>query len=138
MGDFSFDRAYLRGHAGYTLSQSDMDILSDKKSIKSEKEAVKAKQIKSVELSFDNGKSFIPVSSSGTWKYRIEDSYMAEGYHFMILRATMMNGEKAMDRFIIQIDKTKPTIKLISPGEGGRYNQHLEFSGLSYDDVQLN
>jgi hypothetical protein len=137
MGDFSFNRAYLKGQAGYTLSQTDLDTLADKKADKKLKEAVKAKTLETVELSFDNGKSFIPLGTSAKWKYRIEDSYMTEGYHFMVLRATMKNGEKALSRFIIQIDKTAPSIRLISPEEGGHYNQKLEFSGLASDDVRL-
>jgi hypothetical protein len=55
----------------------------------------------------------------------------------MIVKATMLNGETAIERTIIQIDNTNPTIKLISPSAGGRYNQEMEFSGLSNDDVGL-
>jgi len=53
------------------------------------------------------------------------------------VRATMNNGEVAVSRSIIQIDKTAPSIRLISPGAGGRYNNELVFSGLSSDDVKL-
>lgn len=55
----------------------------------------------------------------------------------MLVRATMKNGEVAVTRTIIQIDKTLPTIRLISPGEGGLYNNELVFSGLSSDDIEL-
>jgi hypothetical protein len=53
------------------------------------------------------------------------------------VRAVMRNGEVAVTRSIVQIDKTLPTIRLISPGEGGRYNDDVLFSGLSSDDVGL-
>ena len=49
----------------------------------------------------------------------------------------MKNGEKAVTRTIVQVDKTAPTVKLISPGEGGKYNQNLDFSGLAHDNVAL-
>jgi hypothetical protein len=49
----------------------------------------------------------------------------------------MENGETAIERSIIQIDNTSPTVKLISPSNGGRYNQVLSASGLSNDDVGL-
>jgi hypothetical protein len=62
---------------------------------------------------------------------------MPEGYHFLIVRATMKNGETAVTRSIIQIDKTAPFISLISPGEGGRFNENIEFQGLTSDDVAL-
>lgn len=49
----------------------------------------------------------------------------------------MENKETAVCRTIINIDKTAPKVTLISPGEGGRYNGAIEFSGLSSDDIEL-
>ena len=49
----------------------------------------------------------------------------------------MYNGENAVTRAIVQVDRTSPSIRLISPGEGGRYNQQLAFEGLSSDDIEL-
>ena len=69
--------------------------------------------------------------------YRIENQDIAEGYHFFLIRATMKNGETAITRTIIQIDNTAPSIRLIAPTNGGRYNQVLNASGLSNDDVEL-
>ena len=69
--------------------------------------------------------------------YRIENQDIAEGYHFFLVRATMKNGETAITRTIIQVDNTSPTIRLIAPANGGRYNQVLNASGLSNDDVGL-
>jgi hypothetical protein len=69
--------------------------------------------------------------------YRIENQDIAEGYHFFLIRATMKNGETAITRTIIQIDNTPPSIRLIAPTNGGRYNQVLNASGLSNDDVKL-
>ena len=55
----------------------------------------------------------------------------------MLIRATMKDGTKAIERTIVQIDNTAPTIRLIAPGKGGSYNQVLDVSGLSKDDVAL-
>ena len=90
-----------------------------------------------IELSLDNGKTFKKLSSNGKWRYRVENEDIAEGYHFLLVRATMKNGETAVTRCIVQVDSTKPTIKLISPGAGGHYNQQMEFSGLARDDIAL-
>ena len=49
----------------------------------------------------------------------------------------MKNGETAITRTIVQIDNTPPSIRLIAPSNGGRYNQVLNASGLSNDDVEL-
>jgi hypothetical protein len=137
MGDFAIDRPYLEGEAGYSLTEADMLTLKDKNASKEEKAAIKAKIVEKVEISFDNGKTFELVGEKPKWRYRIENSEMEAGFHFMVVRAVMANGEQASTRMIIQIDKTSPDVKLISPGEGGRYNETIEFSGLSSDDVAL-
>ncbi|UTC75225.1 neuraminidase [Treponema sp. OMZ 792] len=137
MGDFAIERPYLRGRAGYTVSEEEKTRVYSKGSTSEDKRAFKAKRVKYVEISFDNGKTFAPVKSAANWKYRLETEDMAEGNHFLLLRAVMENREVAVCRTIIKIDKTAPKVTLISPGEGGRYNGAIEFSGLSSDDIEL-
>lgn len=138
MGDFAFERPWLKGSAGYVFSEADKAILADKKSKQEDRDAVKAKKLAAIEISFDNGKTFEPVEfTSKGWQFRVETQDMAEGYHFMIARAKMGDGSTAVTRTIIQIDKTSPVIRLISPGAGGRYNQSIDFSGLASDDINL-
>lgn len=136
-GDFAVDRPYLRGEAGYTISEEELIEARVKGASKELKAAIEGKSVAKVELSLDNGKSFEQISSSGKWRYRIENKDIAEGYHFLLVRATMKNGETAITRTIVQVDNTPPTVKLISPGQGGRYNQTVVFSGLTHDDVEL-
>ena len=136
-GDFAFERPYIIGNAGYSYDEEEVVRANAKGAPKELKEAVEAKSVEKVELSLDNGKTFKKLSSNGKWRYRIENEDIAEGYHFLLLRATMKNGETAVTRCIVQVDSTKPTIKLISPGSGGHYNQQMEFSGLARDDVAL-
>lgn len=136
-GDFAINRPYIQGHAGYSLSDDEKIVASTKKATAEQKNAIKQKKVSKIEISFDNGKTFTQVSKGEKWMYRIENQDIAEGYHFMLVRATMRNGETAIERTIIQIDNTAPNIRLISPSIGGRYNQELVFSGLSSDDVGL-
>lgn len=136
-GDFATGRPYIKGQAGYSISEEELLLSKTKEASKELKDAVAAKTVAKIELSFDNGKSFMELSNNEKWMYRIENQDIAEGYHFMLLRATMKNGETAITRTIVQIDNTKPTIRLISPTNGGRYNQRLDVSGLSNDDVGL-
>ena len=136
-GDFAIDRPYINGDAGYVILGTDLISAKAKGASKEKKEAVAAKSVEKVELSFNNGKTFTQVSKSGKWHYRVENEDIEEGYHFMLVRATMKNGETAITRTIIQVDKTKPSVRLISPGEGGHFNQSIEFSGLAHDDVAL-
>lgn len=136
-GDFALERPYIVGNAGYAISEEELILSKTKGTSKEIIKSVEEKSVAKVELSFDNGKSFEELSTTGKWRYRVENEDIAEGYHFMLVRATMKNGEKALTRTIVQVDKTSPTVKLISPGEGGRYNQNLDFSGLATDNVAL-
>jgi hypothetical protein len=137
MGDFAVDRPWLMGTAGYAFTEEEVLALESKETPKEEKRRLENKTVESVEISFDNGKSFQRTESGKKWRYRLETGDLREGYHFMLVRAKMQTGEVAVTRTIIQIDKTAPTIRLISPGDGGRYNNELVFSGLSSDDIEL-
>ena len=136
-GDFAVNRPFIKGTAGYSLSEDEVLLSKTKEASEEFKAAVAAKKVAKVELSFDNGKTFTQLSTNEKWMYRIENQDIHEGYHFFLIRATMKNGETAITRTIIQIDNTRPSIRLIAPEVGGRYNQKLNVSGLSHDDVRL-
>ena len=136
-GDFAFERPYIIGNAGYSYDEDEVVRANAKGASKELKDAVAGKSVEKVELSLDNGKTFKKLSSNGKWRFRVENEDIAEGYHFLLVRATMKNGETAVTRYIAQVDSTRPTIKLISPGAGGHYNQEMEFSGLARDDIAL-
>ena len=137
MGDFAVDRPYLRGHAGYSLSEEDQLILQDKTAAKELKAAIAEKQLESVEISLDNGRSFMSVGTKSAWKYRLETGDMAEGEHYLLVRARMKNGEVAVSRMIVSVDKTAPVVTLITPDAGGLYNQSLVYAGLTSDNVAV-
>lgn len=136
-GDFAIDRPYIEGHAGYSLDEDELLLSKMKKATQEQKALINSKKVESIEVSFDNGKSFEQVSKGEKWMYRVENQDLPEGFHFMLVRAKMRNGEVAIDRAIIQIDNTNPKIRLIAPDAGERYNQKLLFSGLASDDVGL-
>ena len=135
-GDFAYDRPTIKGTAGFSISDAEI-IASKKKGGKDLKEDIDSRKVESVDLSLNNGRTFTQISKSGKWSYRIENDDLAEGYHFLLIRARMANGEIAVTRCIVQIDKTAPFVRIIAPGVGGHYNQNLVFSGLSSDDVGL-
>jgi len=136
-GDFATNRPYIKGQAGYAISEDELLFSKTKEATPVQKAQTAAKKVAKVEISFDNGKTFLELSKNEKWMYRIENEDMTEGYHFFLVRATMVNGETAITRTIVQIDNTAPKIRLIAPANGGRYNQALEVSGLSNDDVRL-
>jgi hypothetical protein len=141
IGDFAYERPWLNGRGGYYLTPEEEEVLADKKADKALKAAIEAKKLDYVDLSFDNGKTFFDASSRRDpdvdWRYRLETGEMIEGLHYIIVRANMVNGETAVTRMLVQVDKTPPTIRLIAPQAGGRYNQSLEYTALASDDVEL-
>lgn len=137
MGDFAIDRPFISGEAGYILTDAEIEALNSKETSKYEKKLIQQKSLEKVEISLDNGKSFSYVGNKPEWKFRIENDEYGEGSHHIIIRATMENGETAVTRTIFQIDKTSPEVKLITPNEAGRYNEKIDFAGLSSDDVSL-
>lgn len=137
MGDFAYDRPYLEGSSGYAFTEEEMLALKDKTVSKEEKARIQAKAVDFIELSFDNGKTFKRISAKKKWRYRVENEDMAQGSYYLLVRAVMENGESAVTKTIVQIDKTPPIIKLISPEEGGRFNEQLEIAGLTSDDIAL-
>lgn len=140
MGDFAYGRPWLRGRAGYVLTGEEEALLADKKTAREIRSAIEGKKLESVELSFDNGNTFNPVKTirgEYNWEYRLEDGDMREGVHYLIIRASMANGEKAITRLLVQVDKTPPVIRLFSPESGGRYNNELQFAALAQDDNEL-
>ena len=137
MGDFAVDRPYLKGKAGYIISEEEMLLLQDKSTAAGIRQEIVAKKLAAVEISLNNGRTFISLGSKRDWKYRLETGDMAEGEHFLLVRARMVNNEVAVCRTIVSIDKTAPDVTLITPDEGGMYNQSLTYAGLATDNVAV-
>ena len=141
MGDFAFQRPWLTGRAGFEPSAEDRAILAneeaDRDAIRAVKEKLSQNTIELIDISFDNGRTFDEVDMDDGWMYRLETQDMSEGMHYMIIRATLASGERAVTRMLVQVDKTAPTVRLISPQSGGRYNQEMEFAALANDDIEL-
>ena len=137
MGDFAVDRPYLKGRAGYAVSEEEILLLKDKSTAATVREAIASKKLAAVEISLNNGRTFIPLGTKANWKYRLETGDMAEGEHFLLVRARMANNETAVCRMIVSIDKTAPEVTLITPDEGGTYNQSLTYAGLATDNIAV-
>ena len=142
MGDFAYDRPWFSGRAGYVLGADDEEIMTNNMADKALKEQARAKALDYIDISFDNGNTFIKTDKGREkgvdWRYRLETGEMTEGIHYIIVRANMKNGETALTRTLIQVDKTPPVIRLVAPQAGGRYNAGMEFTALASDDVALN
>ena len=139
MGDFAFNRPYIKGRAGYSVIKKE-EVSTDEANNDKEKDSEEKKnsvKVAKVELSLDNGLTFSTISKGKNWKYRIETGNLAEGEHFFLFRATMKNDDVALCRTLVKVDKTLPEITIISPVEGMKYNEKMDFIGLAQDDTEL-
>ena len=140
-GEYAYNRPYLYGRTGYILSEEDREKLADRGTSREERDAIQNKIPQITEISFDNGRTFTRTGrGSGRdqdYRYRLETGEMPEGMHYILVRTTMRNGEVAISRMIVQVDKTPPVVRLISPEAGGRYNEMIAFSATASDDVEL-
>ena len=136
-GNYAVRRPKVEGTAGYTISKEDKAKLQDKATSKEEKEEILAKTLDKIEISYDNGNTFEKLGKKAKWRFRVENEYLKEGLHYVIVKATMKNGEVVAVRLMIQIDKQNPQVKLIEPVSMGHYNKELIFSGLASDESNL-
>jgi hypothetical protein len=140
-GQYASRRPYLFGRTGYVLSEEDREKLADRNTPREERDYIRNKVPGKTEISFDNGRSYRQTKRgkgrAQDFRFRLETGEMAEGMHYVLVRTTMKNGEVAITSMIVQVDKTPPVIRLISPEGGGRYNQTILYSATASDDVEL-
>jgi len=140
-GNFAYDRPYFYGRNGYALSEEDKAALADRKTDRAVRAEIKSKVPDYTEISFDNGKTFAKTNGKQgkniDYRYRLETGLMPEGLHYIIVRTWFKNGENAVSRMLVSIDKTFPEIRLIAPGMGERYNTEIPYSASATDDVEL-
>lgn len=150
-GDYVPGRPWLKGTAGWYLSSADGEAEAaadqalaseapkgkkiDPKNIARERQ--QGRQVTLVEVSLDNGRTFIPAEGTAAWKFRLETQDYPEGLLPLLIRATYKNGDRALSKVILNLDKTPPSVSILNPAEGGRFNQSLKVYGIARDDVNL-
>lgn len=141
-GDFIRNRPFLTGKTGWNawpLGEEQKVALEKDPLARRERELeLEGRKLDRVEISFDNGKIFYPAQlDQGSWKFRIESLEMPDGPIFVIARTTYRNGESTVVRQVLTLDQNAPEISLISPEEGGRFNEKLVLKGIASDNYAL-
>ena len=93
--------------------------------------------VSKVELSFDNGRTFVPAKGTGEWRFRLETSQLEEGILPIIIRATFNNEEFAVRRILLIVDPHPPTVNVIGPVENTAYRTTVRVFGSTYDDYEM-
>jgi len=90
-----------------------------------------------VELSFDNGRTFVLAKGTGDWRYRLETSMMEKGILPIIIKATFNNEDIAVRRILLIVDPVPPTVNVIGPVENSAYRTTVKVFGSTLDDYDM-
>lgn len=121
-GDYVTGRPFLKGTAGWT--EEEARPIADHK-------------VRLVEVSIDNGTSFVKVDGTTAWRYRVETQQLANGAFRLLVRATFAGGATAVTRTQLTVDTRTPTVTLIEPKEGERFNETVSVMGTASDESGL-
>jgi hypothetical protein len=94
-------------------------------------------RVESVELSFDNGRTFERAKGTGDWRFRLETSLMEKGILPIIIKATFNNEEIAVRRLLLIVDPVAPTVNVIGPVENSAYRTTIKVFGSTLDDYDM-
>jgi hypothetical protein len=130
LGSFINARPFLSGEAGYALEEPDA---SDAEAAKRHEQEKRAHRVERVEVSLDNGKSFLPAQGGEQWRYRIETQNYSDGEMRLMVRAVFSDGSRASAKTILTVDDTPPAVALLTPREEGRYNGAVVMAGTARD-----
>jgi len=93
--------------------------------------------VSKVEVSFDNGRSFLLAKGTGEWRYRLETSQLEEGILPIIIKATFNNEELAVRRILLVVDPNPPIVNVIGPIENSDYRTTVKVFGSTLDDYDM-
>jgi hypothetical protein len=124
-------RPFLNGKAGWAAEAA--PDASDKKALEAYRREAKSRAVSSVELSLDDGRSFLPAKGGSSWSFRLETQDYKEGALHVIVRAHYAGGASSTVKALYFLDKTLPEVEVLTPSEGGRFNGVLALSGRAAD-----
>lgn len=132
-GDYVTGRPYLSGSAGWLADESAEPLDEKGKPAKPDP----GREVSRVEISTDNGASFVEADGGEQWRYRLESSELPNGPLRLLVKATFAGGEVAVTRVQLTVDTRAPQVTLREPHEGGRFNESVQLVGSAYDESGL-
>ncbi|HCM27678.1 MAG TPA: hypothetical protein DIC34_14225 [Treponema sp.] len=121
-GSFVPSRPWISGSAGWESAET---------------AKVKAHEVAGVEVSLDNGRTFARAKGGAKWKFRLETLEYREGKLPLVFRTRFRDGTAATSKLQLNLDKTLPAVRILSPEEGGRFNGAIDSFGIASDEVKL-
>jgi len=127
-------RPYLKGRSGWVAGAPPT---GDKKALAAYKAEAKKREIVAVDVSLDDGRTYQRAKGTESWSFRLETQDYKEGPLHAIVRSSYADGTTADAKGLYFLDKTPPELQILSPTEGGRFNQVLQLTGRAFDQNGL-
>ncbi|MDA8427302.1 MAG: Ig-like domain-containing protein [Treponema sp.] len=124
-------RPWLSGKAGWAAAAPDP---KDAAAIAAFRKAAAGRRVEKVEVSLDNGRTYLKAAGRESWRFRLETPDYPDGEIFILVRATFGDGSAVVARTAFNLDKTAPVLRILSPAENTRFADHLRVSGTASDD----
>jgi hypothetical protein len=96
-----------------------------------------ADAVSKVELSMDNGITFVKVKGRDNWRYRLETGEMEAGTLPIVVKATFADGRVAVRRILLTVDTRSPQVVTVGPPENSRHRDKITVYGSSRDDFDM-
>jgi hypothetical protein len=153
-GDVITRRPYISGRAFFTPppSPDDAEAVEEEGDgeleaeeapvikLSSKEQKAKAKlnpQVRKVEISFDNGRSFVSANGTDQWKYRLETGELERGTLPLVIKASFTDNSVAIRRILLVVDTRPPVVNTIGPPENSSHRTEVAVYGSSSDDYDM-
>ena len=141
-GDVITKRPYISGTAYYIpsgeeVSEEDIDPNLSRKAAARRAAELANPLVRKVELSFDNGRSFVSAIGTEEWKFRLETGQMERGPLPVIIKARFTDDSIAVRRIMLVVDTRPPVVNTIGPPENSSHRSEVLVYGSSRDDFDM-
>jgi hypothetical protein len=130
-GEYLAHRPFLTGRASYLVQDVPDDLVEGSREYRRHMERY---DIRAVEVSLDNGRTFQSASGSEEWQFRVETDSLPGEKLEVVVRAVAGNGKTATLRRLFYLDTADPDLSISHPKEGTTANEALTVSGYAGDD----
>ncbi|MCL2599696.1 MAG: hypothetical protein FWD88_00735 [Treponema sp.] len=90
-----------------------------------------------VQLSFDNGRSFVDARGRDSWRFRLEAEYLPAGPMPVVVRAGFDDDNWAVRRIMLTVDTQAPIVTVGGPAENSFHRHEIMVFGSASDNYQL-
>ena len=128
-GSYVTQRPFLSGTAGWTALALEASATAEE--AQAHRQALEHHRVVLVEASLDNGKTFTAAQGTDSWKFRLESLGLPDGPLPLVFRARFQDGTTAIQRILVTVSQTPPSVELLTNVENGRFNGSIDLAGFS-------